>query len=75
MKKTNIITPMWLNAINTLKSGDLKNGDDLMMKLIFKLAQYTQNGFKDDDKVEGTKMYVWKSRCWVSLENYNLIPL
>ena len=43
MKKTNIITPMWLDAINTLKSGDLIKGDDLMMKLIFKLAQYTQN--------------------------------
>ena len=48
MKKTNIITPMWLDAINTLKSGDLIKGDDLMMKFLREfIFDYANQKYKE----------------------------
>ena len=74
MKKTNVITPMWLNCQAILKSGDLELADNELMKLIYKLADYTINGYKDADKIEGVKLEVWKERCWYALENAGLLP-
>jgi len=74
MKKTNIITPMWLNCQAILKSGDLELADNELMKLIYKLADYTINGYKDADKIEGVKLETWKERVWFCIENNGLLP-
>jgi hypothetical protein len=73
MKKTNVITPMWLQCQDVLKSGDLETADEKLMKLIFKLADYTINGYKDADKIEGVKLETWKERAWYALENAGLM--
>ena len=74
MKKTNVITPMWLNYQSILKSGDLELADNELMKLIYKLADYTINGYKDADKIEGVKLETWKERVWFAIENAGLLP-
>ena len=74
MKKTNVITPMWLNCQAILKSGDLELADNELMKLIYKLADYTINGYKDVDKIEGVKLETWKERVWFAIENAGLLP-
>jgi hypothetical protein len=73
MKKTNVITPMWLQCQDVLKLGDLETADEKLMKLIFKLADYTINGYKDADKIEGVKLETWKERAWYALENAGLM--
>jgi len=74
MKKTNVITPMWIKCQQVLKSGDLELADKLLMELIWKLADYTMLGFKDADKIEGVKLEVWKERAWFATENAGLLP-
>jgi hypothetical protein len=73
MKKTNIVTPMWEKCKQVLQSGDIVKADELLMQLIFKLADYTSNGYKDDDKIEGVKLEVWKERAWYTIENAGLL--
>ena len=58
MKKTNVITPMWLKCQEILKTGDLELADNKLMEFVWKLADYTMNGFKDADKIEGVKQIV-----------------
>jgi hypothetical protein len=74
MKKTNVITPMWIKCQEILKSGDLELADNKLMELVWKLADYTMQGFKDDDIIEGTKLCVHKERVWFALENNGLLP-
>ncbi len=74
MKKTNVITPMWLNCQSILKSGDLELADNKLMELVWKLADYTMLGFKDADKIEGVSLAVWKERAWFAIENAGLLP-
>jgi hypothetical protein len=74
MKKTNIVTPMWKNCLSILESGDLELADTKLMELVWKLADYTMQGFKDADKIEGVKLEVWKERCWYALQNNGLLP-
>ncbi len=74
MKKTNIVTPMWQNCLSVLESGDLELADTKLMELVWKLADYTMQGFKDADQIEGVKLETWKERCWYALENAGLLP-
>lgn len=74
MKKTNIITPMWQNCQEILKSGDLELADTKLMDLIFKIAEYTMAGYKDSYKLEGVAIGVWKERAWMAIENAGLLP-
>ena len=74
MGKTNILTPMWLNCRALLEKEDLEQADDELMRLIYKLADYTINGYKDADKIEGVKLETWKERAWYALENAGLLP-
>jgi len=74
MKKTNVITPMWHNCQSILKSGDLELADNKLMEFVWKLADYTMQGFKDADVIEGAKLETWKERVWFAIENAVLLP-
>jgi hypothetical protein len=74
MKKTNIVTPMWQNCLSVVESGDLELADTKLMELVWKLADYTMQGFKDADKIEGVKLETWKERVWYTIENEGLLP-
>ena len=74
MKKTNIVTPMWVKCQEILNSGDLELADTKLMELVWKLADYTMQGFKDADKIEGVSLAVWKERSWYSIEHAGLLP-
>lgn len=74
MKKTNIVTPMWLKCQDILKSGDLELADTKLMELVWKLADYTVTGYRDSDIIEGVKLEVWKERVWFAIENAGLLP-
>ncbi len=65
---------MWEKCKQVLDSGDLELADTLLMELIFKLADYTSQGYKDADRIEGVKLEVWKERAWCSLQNAGLLP-
>ena len=65
---------MWQNCLSVLESGDLELADTKLMELVWKLADYTMQGFKDADKIEGVKLEVWKERTWYSLEHAGLLP-
>ena len=74
MKKTNVITPMWHNCQSILKSGDLELADNKLMEFVWKLSDYTMEGFKDADVIEGVKLETWKERVWFAIENAGLLP-
>jgi hypothetical protein len=74
MKKTNIVTPMWLKCQDILKSGDMELADTKLMELVWKLADYTVTGYRDYDIIEGVKLEVWKERVWFAIENAGLLP-
>jgi len=74
MKKTNVITPMWFKCQEILKSGDLELADNKLMELVWKLADYTMQGFKDADVIEGVKLETWKERVWFAIQNAGLLP-
>ena len=65
---------MWQNCLSVLESGDLELADTKLMELVWKLADYTMQGFKDTDKIEGVSLAVWKERTWYSLEHAGLLP-
>ena len=74
MKKTNVITPMWHNCQSILKSGDLELADIKLMEFVWKLADYSMQGSKDADVIEGVKLETWKERVWFAIENAGLLP-
>jgi hypothetical protein len=74
MKKTNVVTPLWDKCKEALESKDLESADELLMKLIYKLADYTMQGYKDSEKIEGVAIGVWKERSWMALQNAGLLP-
>lgn len=74
MKKTNVVTPMWLKCREILESGDLDLADTKLMELVWKLADYTILGYKDADMVEGVRLEIWKERVWYAIENAGLLP-
>jgi hypothetical protein len=72
--KTNILTPMWLKAQTLLSENRLEEADDMLMALIWKIADYTMDGFDDNHKIEGVKKGVWYERAWVEIEKAGLLP-
>ena len=46
----------------------------MIMKGIFKVANYTMEGHPDSHKVERVSLAVWKERFWISLETAGLLP-
>lgn len=65
---------MWQNCLSILESGDLELADTKLMELVWKLADYTMQGFKDADRIEGVKLETWKERVWYTIENEGLLP-
>jgi hypothetical protein len=57
-----------------IKSGDLELADNKLMEFVWKLADYTMEGFKDADVIEGVKLETWKERVWFAIENAGLLP-
>ena len=73
MKQTNIVTPLWHNCKLLLEENKLEEADDKLMELIFKLSEYTLQGYKDESLVEGVKLETWKERAWYAIENAGLM--
>lgn len=72
--KTNVLTPMWLKAQTLLSEGKLEEADDMLMALIWKIADYTMDGYPDSLRVENTSIAVWKERAWTAIEKAGLLP-
>ena len=72
--KTNVLTPMWLKAQTLLSENRLEEADDVLMSLIWKIADYTMDGFDDSLRVENTSIAVWKERAWTAIEKAGLLP-
>jgi hypothetical protein len=73
MKKTNVILPLWEKCKKSIEDNNLQLADVLLMELVWKLADYTMLGYKDDDVIEGAKLCVHKERVWFALENNGLL--
>jgi hypothetical protein len=74
MEKTNVLTPMWLQARTLLNENKLEQADDVLMSLIWKLADYTMDGYPDSFKIEGVTKAVWYERAWTAIEVNGLLP-
>jgi hypothetical protein len=72
--KTNVLTPMWLRVQSLIKEIKMDEADDVLMALIFKVADYTMSGHNDDYKIEGVKKGVWYERAWTAIEVNGLLP-
>ena len=72
--KTNILTPMWLKAQTLLSENRLEEADDVLMALVWKIADYTMDGHNDEYKIEGVKKSVWYERAWTAIEVNGLLP-
>ena len=46
--KTNVLTPMWLRVQSLIKENKMDEADDVLMAIIFKVADYTMSGHNDD---------------------------
>ena len=72
--KTNVLTPLWLKAQTLLSENRLVEADDVLMSLIWKIADYTMDGYNDEYKIEGVKKGVWYERAWTAIEVNGLLP-
>jgi hypothetical protein len=72
--KTNVLTPMWLKAKTLLNENKLEQADDMLMLLIWKLADYTMDGHPDSFKIEGVTKAVWYERAWTAIQDAGLLP-
>ena len=72
--KTNVLTPMWLKAQTLLSENRLEEADDMLMALVWKIADYTMDGYNDEYKIEGVKKSVWYERTWTAIEVNGLLP-
>ena len=72
--KTNVLTPMWLRVQSLIKENKMDEADDVLMALIFKVADYTMSGHNDDYKIEGVKKGIWYERAWTAIEVNGLLP-
>jgi hypothetical protein len=72
--KTNVLTPLWLKAQTLLSENRLVEADDVLMTLIWKIADYTMDGYSDEYKIEGVKKAVWYERAWTAIEVNGLLP-
>jgi hypothetical protein len=72
--KTNVLTPMWLKAKTLLNENKLEQADDMLMLLIWKLADYTMDGYPDSFKIEGVTKAVWYERAWTAIQDAGLLP-
>jgi hypothetical protein len=72
--KTNVLTPLWLKAQTLLSENRLEEADDVLMSLIWKIADYTMDGYPDSLRVENTSIAVWKERAWTAIEKAGLLP-
>ena len=72
--KTNVLTPMWLRVQSLIKENKMDEADDVLMALIFKVADYTMSGHNDDYKIVGVKKGVWYERAWTASEVNGLLP-
>jgi hypothetical protein len=72
--KTNVLTPMWLKAQTLLSENRLEEADDMLMALVWKIADYTMDGYPDSLRVENTSIAVWKERAWTAIEKAGLLP-
>ena len=67
--KTNVVTPMWEKAQHKLEKAD-----DALMALVWKIADYTAEGYPDSYKIEGVTKAVWYERVWTAIEKAGLLP-
>jgi hypothetical protein len=72
--KTNVLTPLWLKAQTLLSENRLVEADDVLMTLIWKIADYTMDGYPDSLRVENISIAVWKERAWTAIEKAGLLP-
>jgi hypothetical protein len=72
--KTNVVTPMWEKAQQLLKENKLEKADDALMALVWKIADYTMDGYDDNYKIEGVKKGVWYERAWTAIQDAGLLP-
>ena len=72
--KTNVLTPMWLKAQTLLSENRLEEADDVLMALVWKIADYTMDGYNDEYKIEGVKKSVWYERAWTAIQDAGLLP-
>ena len=72
--KTNVLTPLWLKAQTLLSENKIEEADDMLMTLIWKIADYTMDGHNDEYKIEGVKKSVWYERAWTAIEVNGLLP-
>ena len=72
--KTNVLTPMWLKAQTLLSENRLEEADDVLMSLIWKIADYTMDGHNDEYRIEGVKKGVWYERAWTAIQDAGLLP-
>jgi hypothetical protein len=72
--KTNVVTPMWEKAQQLLKENKLEKADDALMALVWKIADYTAEGYPDSHRVENVTIGVWKERAWTAIEKHGLLP-
>ena len=72
--KTNVVTPMWEKAQQLLKENKLEKADDALMALVWKIADYSAEGYPDSYKIEGVTKAVWYERVWTAIEKAGLLP-
>ena len=72
--KTNVLTPMWLKAQTLLSENRLEEADDMLMALVWKIADYTMDGYNDEYKIEVVKKSVWYERALTAIEVNGLLP-
>ena len=76
MKKNKVVSlsSIWEKSKQLVNENKLVEADDMLMKGIWCIANYTMAGHNDDYRIEGIKKAVCYERFWTLVETAGLLP-
>jgi hypothetical protein len=76
MRKNKLVSvgTIWEKSKQLVSEGKLEEADDMLMRGIWRIADYTMAGHSDEYKIEGVKKSVWYERFWTLVETTGLLP-
>jgi len=73
-KEKSTLTQLWDQSQLQLRRKELELADKTLMTLIWRLADYTLEGYSGDYEIENAQLDEWKEKTWVSIEENGLLP-
>lgn len=73
-KEKATMTQLWNQSQLLIRRKELELADRVLMSMIWRLADYTLEGYKDSYEIDDVQIGEWKEKAWICLEENGLLP-